>query len=1234
MIEKIKQEQIDANSVGKLSTRPNAPSAMGGNGLDAAQLRARFDALAKLAIDKINELLAYLNGDELKDGTTAPSFASLIKFTGDDGVEYTLEGILEALQNGEFFPVDTNYNPGSNYPQSGKAVSRVEAIAKLYADAQFSKALGLYESVAEGLESAEQRIEEVDQQSQQRTERAKQELVDYVEEALKDIDVDVQVSGAIGAHNINPYAHQDIRSQLGALRDRINAALNSDDTSLDQLKEIVAYIKSNKSLIDAITTSKVSVDAIVDNLSTNDSKKVLSAKQGMVLKQEIDGMAAETAYNPESTKAQSGKAVAQAIAAIPKEVHNITSIDNTYETVDSLPKGADNGTTYLVNENQSLYAYNGQTGSWEFKAKLKAHTLYCVLTGEKAGLYRYTMAAPYLLTVESHTLQEAKDYTDAKITQEAGESETLVMSQKAVTELVADALGNGTPTYETVQSVDEMTDTTKQYVLASTGTVWTYTTKEVFVEHNAYDANTAVFNTRLNGSGGEQAFNGAVVMGGYIDQAYDENCIVTFDGFESLSSIWGTDQTTASLGIAYYDSNKNFLGIVYNGSFGKTEWADLASPISFSAFKPTDKPDAAKNAVYVKVYVCLKYQTSISATDCENLVINFSTKNGYQKVSSWEDTGVVPTYKTVNSVEEMTDTTKRYVLASTGTVWAYTEETIAVEKNLFYPSDSETRINKRIIASGYTNQSGAVTTNYLPYDYYVLSKKDTTEKFMVKFSNTIGENIFKTGYNTFVYFYGSDISSAAGYIGWNFIRVDSTVRHAIETDDEGNVYIDPTSATAWMSKPAWDDVKYIRFIFNPNGDQNAIDLSDIEDIEIFTLGTTEYVTEGEWKDTGLSPTNYATLLTKINENTAQIHELDKRVTAIESESGTVTIPSYWEETVAEKIKAVQALQEEGGADCFSFVWASDTHCSPKQAASGQYSTSINVGKLANRLMNDLNIPFLAVTGDLSADIGIISDPSIDKTDIDAFFDAIVLPVGKERVLLTLGNHDGTTYTSPSTNDKVISKATRFNWFMRPFCDDNKRIWGGGEYYYVDYPQGKIRFIALCSNNGTENIYRKNHYDGNQLKWLAEEALIAPKGYTVVVLSHFPSNGTEAGGSPTNSDVLMAILTAFDTKNNYSGSADGVSISANYSNSDAILCGFFAGHIHNDTIDDTSTSFPIITVDTAGNKTEVEGRTFKNGSTTETAFDVVSINKASRTIYLTRIGVGTDRYVEYMKGDTQ
>lgn len=94
----------------------------------------------------------------------------------------------------------------------------------------------------------------------------------------------------VSEHNVATDAHNDIRLLIEGLTTRLNALADSDDTTLDQMSEVVAYIKSNKSLIDAITTSKVSVSDIIDNLTTNVSNKPLSAAQGVDLKALIDGI--------------------------------------------------------------------------------------------------------------------------------------------------------------------------------------------------------------------------------------------------------------------------------------------------------------------------------------------------------------------------------------------------------------------------------------------------------------------------------------------------------------------------------------------------------------------------------------------------------------------------------------------------------------------------------------------------------------------------------------------------------------------------------------------------------------------------------------------------------------------------------------------------------------------------------------------------------------------------------
>ena len=103
----------------------------------------------------------------------------------------------------------------------------------------------------------------------------------------------------VSAHNAGKDTHSDIRLLIQGLTERLNALADSDDTTLDQLSEIVAYIKSNRTLIEAITTSKVSVADIIDNLTTNVTNKPLSAAQGVALKALIDAITIpDTLPNP------------------------------------------------------------------------------------------------------------------------------------------------------------------------------------------------------------------------------------------------------------------------------------------------------------------------------------------------------------------------------------------------------------------------------------------------------------------------------------------------------------------------------------------------------------------------------------------------------------------------------------------------------------------------------------------------------------------------------------------------------------------------------------------------------------------------------------------------------------------------------------------------------------------------------------------------------------------------
>ena len=111
-------------------------------------------------------------------------------------------------------------------------------------------------------------------------------------------------SSAVSAHNANTSAHTDIRNLISALTTKVNNFLDSDDTTLDELSELITAIKDNKNDIESITSGKVNVTDIVNNLTTNVANKPLSAAQGVVLKGLIDTITTSLANKPDLTESE------------------------------------------------------------------------------------------------------------------------------------------------------------------------------------------------------------------------------------------------------------------------------------------------------------------------------------------------------------------------------------------------------------------------------------------------------------------------------------------------------------------------------------------------------------------------------------------------------------------------------------------------------------------------------------------------------------------------------------------------------------------------------------------------------------------------------------------------------------------------------------------------------------------------------------------------------------------
>lgn len=215
-------------------------------------------------------------------------------------------------------------------------------------------------------------------------------------------------------------------------------------------------------------------------------------------------------------------------------------------------------------------------------------------------------------------------------------------------------------------------------------------------------------------------------------------------------------------------------------------------------------------------------------------------------------------------------------------------------------------------------------------------------------------------------------------------------------------------------------------------------------------------------------------------------------------------------------------------------------------------------------------------------------------------------------------------------------------FRRAFSDD-------GLYYYVDNIAQKTRFIVLNSQFGGEyatddnghavnNRFRTSCYGQAQLDWLSDVALDMPSGYGAVIITHVPPRAVNGGTTPYTVDYAQfnGILNAYINKTTYSGSFSGVSgwtsnsVSVDFTNAKGEIIALFAGHVHEDTVDTETLDCPIITI-AAGGASANEGNPNYNrpfGTGLETSFDAVTINRATKMIYCTRVGAGSDRVVSY------
>ena len=605
----------------------------------------------------------------------------------------------------------------------------------------------------------------------------------------------------------------------------------------------------------------------------------------------------------------------------------------------------------------------------------------------------------------------------------------------------------------------------------------------------------------------------------------------------------------------------------------------------------------------------------------------------------------------VNSVSEMVDPARLYVLASTGHIWRYTSTTVEPPNELSVQSD---KFNKRISGvniSG-TGSNGTFIANPIGVDLTVASCNVTFKNFAAAMASYTSTTSYSQSKIVALDANQTPITNA-GLMMSHRSNNDEWQITASGDDMTGDLiaFADRLITKGTISSKS--QIKYV--VFSPTISSSSISSTDIANMGIYI--STHGGTVNAWVDTGI---------TYGGGNEEALTALDTRMTAAENniaalvDDDSAVIPSYWQTEVDDTVSKIKALQDAGGHDMLCFGWCSDMHVHANGTPHEQY-----LGAVAARVMNECDIPLFLMTGDmLTADAG--TTASTAPTAYKKAWEYLA-PIGKEHVMVVKGNHDAWFGNDGNGNNYVygLSPNELHRQIFAPQEKDLRRVFGNdGSYFYVDNVPQKTRFICLNSQwaDYTEDANGRALYSSQkgagfgqaQLDWLISKALNVETGYSVIISFHVPpTNGRGASGDvdyvPSYAgnirefNIIRGIITAYCSKTTYSGtyshSTSGtaykqedtwadVSVSCDFSSYHGTLLALFCGHTHRDRILINDLPVPIVCITSAVNTPyDTDAAVRVLNTSTETVMDFVCINRSTGSINLVRCGYGNDRTIQ-------
>ncbi|MBR5863673.1 MAG: energy transducer TonB [Alistipes sp.] len=228
--------------------------------------------------------------------------------------------------------------------------------------------------------------------------------------------------------------------------------------------------------------------------------------------------------------------------------------------------------------------------------------------------------------------------------------------------------------------------------------------------------------------------------------------------------------------------------------------------------------------------------------------------------------------------------------------------------------------------------------------------------------------------------------------------------------------------------------------------------------------------------------------------------------------------------------------------------------------------------------------------------------------------------GNHDITIRNGWHDEGGYTA---TQKEI-----YDYTTSPIANLVKGVEGECYYYWDDKKQG-VRYIVLdlFENINTSISWGVNYgFSQKQADWLVNKALKC-KGKTIVVFTHAPIDPKMGGVKEMN--FLHELLIAMQNGEKFSHN-EGLKIEADFTKCNNTVACIVSGHAHRD---ESHFERGVLSIGTICDAWYNDDPKFKHlprqrGTTNEQAFDIMTINTATKRIHAVRIGQGKDREWSY------